>query len=82
MGKIEIGSRIVYAHEEGGFNALVTDIYDDWEEDAAGSVDLVFVNNDGKVETRLEVMNVHEAKNLEEGEELEPGEFIVDYWRP
>jgi len=86
MQKIKPGSRVVYATEEGGLNAIVTKVFSD----EAESVGLIFVDGEGKVHEVQKTPNVHHAtEDIERkvmtktGERTEkgPGLKRFDYWR-
>lgn len=61
--EVRVGQRVIYEHEKGGFNALITAVKDP----SVQAVNLVFVNpSNGAVETKEDVPNTHFA--LEERE--------------
>jgi DNA helicase TIP49 (TBP-interacting protein) len=63
MREIKVGSRVIYEHEVGGINALVTAAHDH-------RIDLVFVLPSGKVGTKKNVPNVYFAKEEKEVDQI------------
>jgi len=57
MREVKVGSRIIYEHEEGGLNALITAIGDP----SVRAVSLVYVLPDGTVESKKDLPNTYFA---------------------
>ena len=87
MSEIKIGSRIVYCHADGGFNALVTAVHGGENE----LVNLVYVHPEsGNVVEETSVLNVYHAKEEKEVPKLVEGKVEMvkqmvsvanGYWR-